>query len=423
MKKIFTILAAAVAMSFAANAQEAVNSVEETVESTGKIQLAGAKSNWFIGVDGGMSLYYGEHDRELKFTKHVAPAYDIYFGKWFTPAIGVRFAFSGAYAKGANMPSDHPENPHSYVVGKMDESFLRSHYSDGAQWLHEYQKFNYIYGHADVMFNLANIFLGYNNKKDHIWNPSIFAGLGYVRMVTDLSEGAMLTEKGKQAAFPLVSLAGLHNEFRITPGFSLALDVQGNLLDERFDGQTGGRRGEAAFNATLGVVYNFAPRGWYAGQIITRTSNAASADYAALKAANDELRLALANANANATTRVDTVTIIKKVAVTPPNFITFEIGKSTLTQESRVNVGLYAETIKAADPDIVYTITGYCDKGTGSVELNEKLSAARAETVYNTLINEFGISPKQLRTDHKGGVDNMFYDDPRLSRAVITIAE
>ena len=61
----------------------------------------------------------------------------------------------------------------------------------------------------------------------------------------------------------------------------------------------------------------------------------------------------------------------------------------------------------------------YADKGTGSIERNVILSKNRARVVYECLVNEFGVPKKQLRVDHKGGVDNMFYNDPRLSRAVI----
>ena len=56
----------------------------------------------------------------------------------------------------------------------------------------------------------------------------------------------------------------------------------------------------------------------------------------------------------------------------------------------------------------------------GSKKLNERLSKARAEAVYNCLVEEFGVNKSQLKVDYKGGVENMFYDDPRMSRAVIT---
>lgn len=72
---------------------------------------------------------------------------------------------------------------------------------------------------------------------------------------------------------------------------------------------------------------------------------------------------------------------------------------------------------------MVYTITGYADKGTGNTAGNERLSRERAQAVYECLVKEFGVSKEQLRIDYKGGVENMFYDDPRLSRAVITRGE
>ena len=112
---------------------------------------------------------------------------------------------------------------------------------------------------------------------------------------------------------------------------------------------------------------------------------------------------------------------MKKIAAA--NLVIFQINKTKLSNEARANLGLLAEIIKSGDPDAVYTITGYADAGTGNRKGNERLSRERAENVYDCLVNEFGVSEKQLRIDYKGGVENMFYNDPRLSRAVITRGE
>ncbi|WP_300155365.1 OmpA family protein [Bacteroides sp.] len=109
--------------------------------------------------------------------------------------------------------------------------------------------------------------------------------------------------------------------------------------------------------------------------------------------------------------------------ISSDNLVSFIINKSALTNEARANLGLLAEIIKSGDPEAVYTITGYADAGTGSSKGNERLSQERAQNVYNCLVKEFGVNEKQLRIDYKGGVDNMFYNDPRLSRAVITRGE
>ena len=78
-----------------------------------------------------------------------------------------------------------------------------------------------------------------------------------------------------------------------------------------------------------------------------------------------------------------------------------------------------AKLLNEVDTNIVYKISGYADQQTGSAESNLKLSQARAQAVYDFLVNEMGVAPEKLTLEAVGGVDTMFYDDNRLSRAVI----
>ena len=66
---------------------------------------------------------------------------------------------------------------------------------------------------------------------------------------------------------------------------------------------------------------------------------------------------------------------------------------------------------------------GYADNGTGNKTFNDALSKARAEAVYSCLTKEYGISASQLKTDYKGGVNNMYENNPALSRATIIQVE
>lgn len=102
-----------------------------------------------------------------------------------------------------------------------------------------------------------------------------------------------------------------------------------------------------------------------------------------------------------------------------PDYVAFfQINKAYLSQQEAVNLGAYAELIKN-HPESKFVITGYADKQTGTAEYNERLSQQRAEAVYNTLVDKYGVNKDQLRTDYKGGVDTMFQENPRLSRAAI----
>lgn len=394
-----TMLAAlALAASGTAMAQEAQTvqngDFTETVEySTDKFKVETNRfwSNWFVSAGGGVNLYFGDHDKQVKFGKRLAPAVDVAIGKWFTPGIGVRFAYSGLSVKGATQTGIHSTGEE--VPGKGGYGY----------WLTK-QKFNYFNFHLDAMFNVSNLLFGYNPNR--VYSLSPYVGLGVMKT----NDTPKATE--------IAGHFGLLNSFRLCDALDLNLDIRGTLVSDAFDGEASGRGGEGMLTATVGLTYKFKKRGWDKAKTVVRIDNRAinalRQQLSDAEAENDRLKRALAEGN-----REKAKEIVTKASA---NLVTFQIGKATLSNEARANLGMMAEAIKSGDKSVVYTITGYADAGTGSKRINERLSKRRAEAVFNCLVKEFGVSESQLRVDHKGGVDNMFYDDPRLSRAVITKA-
>ena len=367
----------------------------ETVEySTDKFKVETNRfwSNWFVSAGGGVNLYFGDHDKQVKFGKRLAPAVDVAIGKWFTPGIGVRFAYSGLSVKGATQTGIHSTGEE--VPGKGGYGY----------WLTK-QKFNYFNFHLDAMFNVSNLLFGYNPNR--VYSLSPYVGLGVMKT----NDTPKATE--------IAGHFGLLNSFRLCDALDLNLDIRGTLVSDAFDGEAYGRGGEGMLSATVGLTYKFKKRGWDKAKTVVRIDNRAinalRQQLADAEAENDRLKRALAEGN-----RQKAKEIVTKASA---NLVTFPIGKATLSNEARANLSLLAEAIKAGDGNVVYTITGYADAGTGSKRINERLSKRRAEAVRDCLVKEFGVSESQLRVDHKGGVDNMFYDDPRLSRAVITRAQ
>ncbi len=366
----------------------------ETVEySTDKFKVETNRfwSNWFVSAGGGVNLYFGDHDKQVKFGKRLAPAVDVAIGKWFTPGIGVRFAYSGLSVKGATQTGIHSTGEE--VPGKGGYGY----------WLTK-QKFNYFNFHLDAMFNVSNLLFGYNPNR--VYSLSPYVGLGVMKT----NDTPKATE--------IAGHFGLLNSFRLCDALDLNLDIRGTLVSDAFDGEAYGRGGEGMLSATVGLTYKFKKRGWDKAKTVVRIDNRAinalRQQLADAEAENDRLKRALAEGN-----RQKAKEIVTKASA---NLVTFPIGKATLSNEARANLSLMAEAIKSGDKSVVYTITGYADAGTGSKRINERLSKRRAEAVCDCLVKEFGVSEIQLRVDHKGGVDNMFYDDPRLSRAVITKA-
>lgn len=392
------LAALALAASGTAMAQEAQTvqngDFTETVEySTDKFKVETNRfwSNWFVSAGGGVNLYFGDHDKQVKFGKRLAPAVDVAIGKWFTPGIGVRFAYSGLSVKGATQTGIHSTGEE--VPGKGGYGY----------WLTK-QKFNFFNFHLDAMFNVSNLLFGYNPNR--VYSLSPYVGLGVMKT----NDTPKATE--------IAGHFGLLNSFRLCDALDLNLDIRGTLVSDAFDGENSGRGGEGMLTATVGLTYKFKKRGWDKAKTVVRIDNRAinalRQQLADAEAENDRLKRALAEGN-----REKAKEIVTKASA---NLVTFQIGKATLSNEARANLGMMAEAIKSGDKSVVYTITGYADAGTGSKRINERLSKRRAEAVFNCLVKEFGVSESQLRVDHKGGVDNMFYDDPRLSRAVITKA-
>lgn len=366
----------------------------ETVEySTDKFKVETNRfwSNWFVSAGGGVNLYFGDHDKQVKFGKRLAPAVDVAIGKWFTPGIGVRFAYSGLSVKGATQTGIHSTGEE--VPGKGGYGY----------WLTK-QKFNYFNFHLDAMFNVSNLLFGYNPNR--VYSLSPYVGLGVMKT----NDTPKATE--------IAGHFGLLNSFRLCDALDLNLDIRGTLVSDAFDGEAYGRGGEGMLSATVGLTYKFKKRGWDKAKTVVRIDNRAinalRQQLSDAEAENERLKRALAEGN-----REKAKEIVTKASA---NLVTFPIGKATLSNEARANLGMMAEAIKSGDKSVVYTITGYADAGTGSKRINERLSKRRAEAVRDCLVKEFGVSESQLRVDHKGGVDNMFYDDPRLSRAVITKA-
>lgn len=399
IKHLFISALCAAAFTGAAAQEQHSDTIQSVYDTTEEVMYDNDKykvetnhfwDNWFVSAGFGGQIIFGNHDKQVKFFDRIAPALDIAVGKWFTPGIGVRLMYSGLSVKGATQKEGHGEFPtHSTgvdVPGKGGDGY----------WLMK-QKFNFYNLHLDALFNMSNILCGYNEKR--VYNCTPYVGLGWARVWES------------PQSMEVSANVGVLNSFRLNDALNLNLDIRGAYVSDRFDGELGGRWGEGIWSATVGLTYRFKERGWGRSKTIVRTRDRRRE----LKEMQDKLNDMQAQL---AKRERDSITVVRTLAAA--NFVIFKIDTWDLTNESRVQLGLFAETIKKADPNAVYIITGYADKGTGSIERNVILSKNRARVVYECLVNEFGVPKKQLRVDHKGGVDNMFYNDPRLSRAVIT---
>lgn len=377
--------------SIAASAQTIETVTEtKTVRDSVVHQTEGQSfwSNTFISVGGGVQVLFGDHDKQMEFIDRTSPAFDIAFGKWITPEVGVRLMFTGGALNGATQDGALGDTP---ISNKPWHGY----------WLYE-QKVKYFNLHGEVMFNLCNLIGGY--KPNRVWNCSPYLGLGFLRVYN----GHTTSELGANV--------GIHNSIRLTDALDLNLDVRGSLVNDAFDGENGGRGDDGILSATVGMTYKFKPRGWKEKVVTIYNETELERLRAQMNELNAEYER-MKNVKADTIETVTTEILLKEVVA--PCMIIFPINKSDLSEDARVNLGMFAENVKKADKEIVYTITGYADAATGNKYINEKLSKDRAVAVYRCLVDEFGLNEAQLKIDYKGGVENMFYDNPENSRTVI----
>ena len=382
-------------------------------------------ANWFAGIGAGAQMYFGDHDRQMRFADRITPNFEAYFGKWFTPGIGIRLGANGYKIKGVS-GWDNQRNS-SVNVGNYggfikEPRVVYGHYDRNKTPYDLYEtEMDYIHGHADVLFNLSQLLGGYN--EDRFYSLIPYAGLGFAGSLNKASQTGRHSHE-------VTASVGILNRFRINRAWDVNLDIRAAYVSDHFDQEDGsrdrntgnivmtsGRWGEGLLTAAVGLSYNFPKRGWDRSTITTirvneNVLNDLRGRLSDLEGQNSDLRRQLEEA-------LNRVITPENVATGMPLLVTFPINRWTLSNADRVNLGFLAEALKA-NPKLVYSVSGYADKGTGSTKRNIFLARKRAEVVYNCLVTEFGVSESQLRKDSHGGVANLYYNDPRCRRSVLS---
>lgn len=103
----------------------------------------------------------------------------------------------------------------------------------------------------------------------------------------------------------------------------------------------------------------------------------------------------------------------------PSTIVFFQIDRSFLDYNAKHALKLFAEkVIKSGDKEAVYMVIGAADKGTGTPKRNLELSIARCNVVYNYLVDECGIDPKQLEKHHLGGITEYGAEGSRMTMVI-----
>ena len=125
---------------------------------------------------------------------------------------------------------------------------------------------------------------------------------------------------------------GILTSWHFCDVLALNLDVRGMFVNDRFDGEGGGRFGEGNLSATIGLTYKFKQRSWDRSKTVYRYNygdlESMRRKLNDMSAENDRLKKALADGD-----KQKAQTIVKKIA--SANLVTFKINRTKLSNEAR----------------------------------------------------------------------------------------
>ena len=327
---------------------------------------------------------------EIGFGKLLSPNVQVGIGYNFNKVVGARFSLNTWQSKAGQN-----------VAGNV------------YKW-----KWNYVAPMVDATFNLTNLFCEYN--PDRLVEVGVFGGIGAnIAWGNDEAadaQKAIFAGAGKNLAevqAPLENLwdgtktrfvarVGANVDFRVSDRVKLGVELSANTLSDKYNSKKAGNP-DWYFNALVGVKVALGE---------THTTKVIPAPKPVEKIIE---RIIEKPAPAPAP-KVES-------KVVEENFrrdIFFPIGNTNIAKSQRTKIAEIVEYMKE-NPDAKITLTGYADKGTGSVRFNDKIAARRALTVYNTLAAK-GVAKSRMIKQSKGCRVQPFEEND-MNRVTICIAK
>lgn len=350
------------------------------------------RGHWYIQVQGGVGQTVGE----TSFGSLISPSAAFNFGYRFTPVWGLRAGLSGWQGKGA-------------VLGPT-----------------EVYRYSYLQGSVDVTADICSIFSGYRAGRS--LSPYLFAGVG-VNGGFNNSEANSLSGR-----FPEDNLLwtgrsilpagrfGLGTGIRITDAVHFNVEVNANILGDRFNS----KRGSAVdwqLGALAGFTFNIGlKKGRKAEPVPSSAPVPVAVQMPEPSEPSEPSRPGAAEPSSESVDSAESGE--PSSAESAPQFnpvqedIYFSIGKSVIRPGEKTKLAEVVSLLESY-PEAVITVTGHADRATGSAGRNLELSKERARNVAAALMDG-GVSGDRITVLYKGDTENP-YSEPERNRVAICI--
>ena len=389
IKFIGILAAASFLFSFNAFAQEDANRDADGKVVRGPYVTNSVFDNTFIGLGAGVNSVL---EKGFGLGK-MGLATDVYFGKWFTPAIGVRAGWHGMFDTSKS--------------GELNKA-----------------PFHVV--HGDLLWNISNSIDGYKETRFWSFIPYISGGLSLIKH-HDLKVYDQEFTPG----------IGLLNSLRLGQRVHLNLDLgifAGRA--EAYNMKGYANRYVGFPTATLGLQFNLGRTGFDRLSSVmpvvvpvpftTDQYNALKDKVAALERENAQLKNKIAdleNQLAPFKNLVDGQTYLfqngrftaVEAKVASPATVYFDLGSAKVSEREKAHLEFFANSV--VDNGTKLLLTGSADKQTGTAKGNMKLSEQRVDAV-KALLGKLGANTDNIETVANGDTKNVF-DTPAKNRCVV----
>ena len=343
--------------------------------------------HFFLDLQGGAQYTLGE----AKFGDLLSPNVQLGLGYQFSPVFGMRLQANGWQSKGgwAGFRAQKGETPYN------------ANY-----------KFKYVAPGVDFMFNLSNLFCGWNPNR--VLNVTAFAGAG-ANIAWDNDEVNELAATMKNMnAYNLEYLwdgtkvrpygrAGLELAFKVSKSVSLMLEGNANIISDKYNSKKADNP-DWYFNALAGVRINLGKSYTKKAKPVEEPAPAPAPkqEYVAPKP------------------EPKPAPVEKKVEeIRRDIFFTINSCKIAPAEDAKIR-----EVVdflnKNTEAKVV--VTGYADKGTGNDVINDRIAAKRAAAVVGMLTKIYNIPSERITEASKGARVQPFAENAK-NRVTIMIAK
>ena len=341
------------------------------------------KKHAFLDLQGGAQYTLGE----AKFGDLISPNVQLGIGYQFSPVFGMRLQANGWQSKGGW---------NGYKATK-----------DGTPYTADY-KFKYVAPGLDFMFNLSNLFCGWNPNR--VFNATAFIGGGANFAWGNDEVNELAATMKNTSAYNLEYLwdgtkvrpygrAGIDLEFKVSKSVSIMLEGNANITTDKYNSKKAGNA-DWYFNALAGLRINL-------GKSHTKAEPVKEAPVPVQEYVKPEPK---------PQPKVEE----KKVEeIRRDVFFVINSNKIASNEESKIKEVV---DFLNANPDAKVVVTGYADAGTGNDRINDAISAKRAAAVVKALKEKYGIEESRITEDSKGARVQPFSENDK-NRVSIMIAK